>query len=211
MGLLALAVAGCGASQSPQQLRLLREELGFIRDKVDANHKLLLANKERLDQLAGRVKKVAGAVNKPRPCPIKMPPQPRVRAGGDLMSPFATRPRRPKHGRWITRVGPNRYTIKQAGLSSILADRSVSRSARIVPSVRGGVVVGFKLYAIRPGSVLALLGLRNGDTVEAINGSPLTSPGKVLQLYTSLRKARRFSVLVRRRGKPLTLQISIVK
>ena len=48
---------------------------------------------------------------------------------------------------------------------------------------------GFKLYAIRPSSVYAKIGLTNGDTLSAINGLELTTADKALEVYTKLREA----------------------
>lgn len=61
---------------------------------------------------------------------------------------------------------------------------TVARAARIVPSVRDGKPHGFKLYAIRPGSIYVVLGLRNGDTITAVNGDDITTPDKALRIYT---------------------------
>ena len=39
---------------------------------------------------------------------------------------------------------------------------------------RDGVFQGIQFFAIRPGALLDLLGLRNGDTVVSVNGRALT-------------------------------------
>ena len=41
---------------------------------------------------------------------------------------------------------------------------------RIVQDKEGGRVVGVKVYGIKPGSILATLGIENGDRLETING-----------------------------------------
>ena len=85
----------------------------------------------------------------------------------------------------------------------------VAKGARVVPSVQNGKPNGFKLYAIRPNSAYAKLGLTNGDTLSSINGFELTSADKALEVYTKLREATRLSVEITRRGKPMTLNYSI--
>ena len=47
--------------------------------------------------------------------------------------------------------------------------------ARLVPNFRDGQTVGFRLYAVRPGSLVARLGIANGDTLLAVNDEPLVS------------------------------------
>ena len=63
--------------------------------------------------------------------------------------------------------------VRRADLERTLA---VAQSARVVPTLRDGKLIGVKLYAIRPGSPLAAIGLENGDTLRAINDIPLTTP-----------------------------------
>src|ERR1051325_2730762 len=83
------------------------------------------------------------------------------------------------------------------------------QGARGVPSKKNGKPDGFKLYAIRPSSAFARLGLANGDTLQSINGFELTSADKALEVYTKLREATSLEVEVTRRGKPVTLKYSI--
>ena len=83
------------------------------------------------------------------------------------------------------------------------------RGVRVVPSMKNGQPNGFKLYAVRPSSVYAKLGLTNGDTLQSINGFELTSADKALEVYTKLREATQLQVEITRRGKPMTLNYSI--
>ncbi len=113
--------------------------------------------------------------------------------------------------RWIKRVGERRYRIDRQGLNKVLGDSQLlARSARIVPAIRGGRPSGFKLYAVRPGSIYQLMGLRNGDTVEQVDGQAITTPDKALEFYTRLRNAKQFSLTVRRRGVQLRFRYQIV-
>ena len=105
----------------------------------------------------------------------------------------------------VKEVAPGRYVIKRKWLNGVLADsQALMRGARVVPSVRDGKVNGFKLYAIRPGSLYAALGLRNGDTVTMINGMELDSPDKALKIYAAVTAADRVTVHLLRRGKKQT-------
>ena len=65
----------------------------------------------------------------------------------------------------------------------------ISRSARIVPTMRDGARIGFKLYAIRPGSLLEALGFENGDTLRAINDVPLVSDDDTVRAINQLPRA----------------------
>ena len=85
----------------------------------------------------------------------------------------------------------------------------VARGARVVPSIKNGQTTGIKLYAIRPSSIFAKIGLMNGDTVHSINNFELNSLQKGLEIYTKVREANSLSVSITRRGKPITLSYTI--
>jgi general secretion pathway protein C len=110
----------------------------------------------------------------------------------------------------IKQVDEGNYEISRSLVDKVLANpMAVARGARVVPSVKSGKANGFKLYAIRPSSVYAKIGLRNGDTIHEINGFELTTPDKALEVYTKVREASNLSVQITRRSKPVTINYTI--
>jgi C-terminal processing protease CtpA/Prc len=110
----------------------------------------------------------------------------------------------------IKRIDDTHYELDKALVDEILASPMViAKGARVVPAMKDGKARGIKLYAIRPSSIFAKLGLTNGDTVVAINGFPLTSADKALEVYTKIRQAKLVVFDIERRGKPLTLAYAI--
>ncbi|MDB4970118.1 MAG: gspC [Myxococcales bacterium] len=81
---------------------------------------------------------------------------------------------------------------------------------RIVPAIHDSRPVGFRIYAIRPSSLFARLGLQNGDLVSRINGTELTTPDRALEIYARLRESRHIRVEVKRRGVPVQLVYEII-
>jgi general secretion pathway protein C len=86
---------------------------------------------------------------------------------------------------------------------------ALATRVHIVPFLRDGQPVGFKLFAIRPGSLLDRLWLRNGDVLLAIDDLQLVSPEKALALYARLRTADRFTVSLERDGEPRLATLEI--
>ncbi len=107
-------------------------------------------------------------------------------------------------------VDDQHYVIDRSLIDQVLANpMAVAKGARVVPSMKNGVANGFKLYAIRPSSVFAKIGLANGDTIHAVNGLDMSSADQALEIYTRLRTANSLDVDVTRRGTELTLHYSI--
>ncbi|HEY1553442.1 MAG TPA: type II secretion system protein GspC [Kofleriaceae bacterium] len=110
----------------------------------------------------------------------------------------------------IKSTGENQFEISKDLVDKIVQNpMAVAKGARIVPAMVNGKATGFKLYAIRPSSVFAKLGLTNGDTLESINGMEMTTAEQALEVYTKLRDATSLEVDIQRRGKPLALKYSI--
>ena len=214
--MMGLLLAGCGA-HTGDQFQILRDELSVVRDKLDLSQKQLVANKKQVAQLQEQVRELSRNIQKKPYCELRMPGLRRgdvqpARKVGDLMSPFGPRVRsKVDVSKTITRLGPGRYRITRQGLNEIMGNTSLlARSARIVPSVRNGHPNGFKLYAIRPGSLYAVLGFFNGDTVHAINSMAVTTPDKALEVYIKVRNAKKLTIQFSRRGRPMVHRYTIV-
>ena len=84
------------------------------------------------------------------------------------------------------------------------------RSARLVPTVNEGKSDGFRIFGIRKGSAMDLLGFQNGDMLVSVMGLPMTSPDQALEAYAKARNASVIPVVVRRGGTDMTLEYWIV-
>jgi general secretion pathway protein C len=105
---------------------------------------------------------------------------------------------------------PGNCVIRRALVDRMLADtETLAAAARIEPSSTDGKSDGFTFSAVRPRSWLDRLGVRDGDTLTAVNGYELTSPAAALIAYTQLRNATHFAVRIVRHGEPLTLTYEI--
>jgi general secretion pathway protein C len=75
--------------------------------------------------------------------------------------------------------------------------------------MKNGKPEGLKVYAIRPASLWAKLGVLNGDTLNAINGFDLSSMDQSLEVFAKVRNAKAIEVKVIRRGKPVILKYTV--
>ena len=84
----------------------------------------------------------------------------------------------------------------------------LTRSARIVPHQSAtGKTDGFRLLAIRPGSLLATCGVKNGDILTSVEGMPVTSMEEMLAAYTGLGDRRSLTFGLIRQSAPVQLTL----
>ncbi|HET6610915.1 MAG TPA: type II secretion system protein GspC [Kofleriaceae bacterium] len=110
----------------------------------------------------------------------------------------------------IKKVGENSYEISRDLVEKVRGNIAMyARGARIVPHIENGKATGYKVYAIRPSSVFAKIGVRNGDIINGVNGLNIASPREALEVYTKLTDASNLSLSLMRRGDPVTLKYRI--
>jgi general secretion pathway protein C len=144
-------------------------------------------------------------VNAPVPTPAPSPEQPAIAVSDENKDDLQA-----SIDNGIKKIDDSNYEIDKSLVEKVLLNpMAIAKGARVVPSMKNGKPDGFKLYAIRPASAFAKLGLSNGDTLQSINGFELTSADKALEVYTKLREATSLEVEITRRGKPQTLKYSI--
>ncbi|MCB9073500.1 MAG: PDZ domain-containing protein [Bdellovibrionaceae bacterium] len=80
------------------------------------------------------------------------------------------------------------------------------QQARVVPETGpDGLVRGYKLVEIQPGSIYEKLGLRLGDVITGVNGESINSPQKALELYQALKSSNDIKLAIDRGGRNVDL------
>jgi len=104
----------------------------------------------------------------------------------------------------------NACTIDRAWLEGVLSNpASLTKQARMMPSVKDGETRGFKFYGIRPDSLPKLLNIKNGDLITAVNGTELKSMDGAMSLYAKLRRASNLQITIERKGETITKELTI--
>lgn len=110
----------------------------------------------------------------------------------------------------IVKKSETEYEIDRATVDRILEAQTELMKARVLPEKEGDRVIGVRLQAIKPGSVLSLIGLQSNDRLETINGFNVGTPEEALTAYARLRAgADRLTVRITRGGKTMNLDYSI--
>ncbi len=103
----------------------------------------------------------------------------------------------------IQQVAENEYHIDRAEVDRQLDNMNqLLTQMRAVPHFENGKSTGFRLFAIRQGSIFEQLGLRNGDVIQTINGQDLSDPAKALALFQELRNTSEIKIAGIRNKQP---------
>ncbi len=110
----------------------------------------------------------------------------------------------------IRKVAEDRWVIDAREIEQ--AQENMSRlltQIRVVPNFTNGQPDGFKVFAIRPGSLFARIGLQNGDVIKRINGIEIQGPEEAFEAYQRLKDETVIQIdLVRRnQNKTFTYEI----
>jgi general secretion pathway protein C len=104
----------------------------------------------------------------------------------------------------VTKKGEFDFVMTRSNINKYTSDLgSVLQQARMVPNIvpgSGGRVDGFRFVAIQPGSIFEQLGFKPMDVIKSVNGEPVNSPTKAMEMYNALKSENRFSFGVERNG-----------
>ncbi len=89
----------------------------------------------------------------------------------------------------VAQVAPNKFEIKRSDLNKYLSDISnVLQQASMVPEKNpDGTIKCFKFVAIQPGSIFTQLGMQNNDCLGSVNGEPINSIPKAMEMFNALK------------------------
>lgn len=105
------------------------------------------------------------------------------------------------------------FTFKRDDINKYLENLpQVLQDAKAVPYIApgsGGEVSGFKLVAIKEGSIYEKLGLKRGDIIKGVNGEAVDTPQKAMELYQALKSSNSIQLEVTRGGSATTLNYTL--
>lgn len=112
----------------------------------------------------------------------------------------------------VIKCAADRCEVPRATFEAVAADPTqLMRHVRIVPHVKDGVSRGFKLFAIRAGSPLALLGLQNGDVITSIGEFAIAAADQALEAFARLKGRNEWKIAGDRRGEAFAVTVVITE
>jgi general secretion pathway protein C len=109
--------------------------------------------------------------------------------------------------------GPEReatVVVKRSEVDESLRNvHQLLSQVRIRPHFTDGVADGLVVSNIKPDSIFARMGLRNGDIVQGLNGRNIQTPDDVMEMYERLKSGSRLAVQVMRNGEEKIINYQI--
>ncbi len=107
----------------------------------------------------------------------------------------------------VKRIDDLSYEVPRSTVERVFASPSAyAQVARTYPARRRG---GFQVFGVRPGSIVAAIGIASMDTIRAINGNPVSSIEEAVDLYPQIKDAAEWRIDLERRGRPVLIKIAI--
>ncbi len=112
----------------------------------------------------------------------------------------------------IAKRGDDAYAVPRATVEQLVTDRErmFGDDVKLTPVKEGDAVIGYRLYAIRPGSLFHAFGLEDADTLKSVDGIGITSTDKLVEIYKDIRAAKQVAVEYLRKGEIRHLAIEIL-
>jgi general secretion pathway protein C len=110
-------------------------------------------------------------------------------------------------------VDGNNVSVKRSEVLKYTANLGdVLNQASAVPNFvpgSGGKINGYRLVNIAPNSIYEKLGLKRFDVIKGVNGEPVDSPAKAMELYNQLKSSNGLALQIERNGSDETLNFTI--
>ncbi len=124
------------------------------------------------------------------------------------MAPAQAMPERPEMR--MAEASPQSITLPRSEIETATQDiNALMSQARIRPHFKDGKPDGLTFSRVKPNSIFSKLGLRSGDVLMGIDGSPIESADDALKLYESLKSSPRVGVQIKRRGQLQNIDYNI--
>jgi general secretion pathway protein C len=107
----------------------------------------------------------------------------------------------------IDDAGANGSSTELQNVPKRTAD--LMRDFSATPVMEDGELVGFRLQAVRNPEIMRQWGIDPDDVITAVNGTPLTSQGRIMILYDKLKRRKEFDLTLNSGGSSRTITVDL--
>jgi len=101
-------------------------------------------------------------------------------------------------------------SVQRASINEAINNiNDLMKQAKIRPHFKNGKPDGLILSRVQSDSIFTQLGLKSGDIITGVNGTPIESVDDALNFYNNLKTASNVSLQIRRRGRDENVDYSV--
>lgn len=126
-------------------------------------------------------------------------------AGAATPAPAAAQPFADR----IRKIDDTTFEVERSFVRDLVGGAAGGAGMRMTPITKDGRLDGLRVGGVRPGSIAATFGLKNGDVLMAVNNTKIESANTLLTLYSQLEQLNNVELSGTRGGKPLTLTLRL--
>jgi general secretion pathway protein C len=111
----------------------------------------------------------------------------------------------------VKQLAPNKFKLSRATIMKHTSDlSSLLMQASTIPRRKAnGDIECYILTSFQPNSIFADLGVQQGDCIKSVNGEPIDSPAKAMELYNALKSTNTIKLTVESDGRDVDKEYSI--
>lgn len=180
-------------------------EVYLVGDKLFGEALIVAIRRGEVEVLKGNRREILTLYDGDAP-----PPAPEPTAEAEHSEPMLDQPVRETPELIVSESGENAWEIDKESFDAVLHDLGpLLTQARVVPNFKGGKIDGYKVFAIKKGSLFEKIGLSNGDVIRSVNGVGINTPERALQLFQQLRAETEFRIDIERDGASKTFSYTL--
>ncbi len=113
-------------------------------------------------------------------------------------------------GKKVSRANSQNIKIARTEVEEAISDvNSLMKMARIRPHFKDGKPDGLTLTRVKPKSIFRKLGLRSGDIIMGVDGTPIESVDDALKFYNNLKTSSNVALEIKRRGRMKNIEYNV--
>lgn len=99
-----------------------------------------------------------------------------------------------------------------SGMTSVMKnlDQYIGK-ARVIPYFKGGEPYGFRVSNLGSDAMVYELGVRAGDVIRSVNGTPIRTPEDAFKVYQQYQNESSVQIELERNGQPVSVNVPIKK
>lgn len=111
----------------------------------------------------------------------------------------------------IKQIAPNKFKLSRATIMKHTQDLSklLMQASSIPRRKANGDIECFILTSFQPDSIYADLGVQQGDCIKSVNGEPIDSAAKAMELYNALKNSNHINLTVESDGRDQNKEYTI--